>query len=212
MYIIKPMKFLFDFFPLLGFFITFKVANNPESAIYIATTVLIIASFIQIMAYRLIYKKFENMHLITFIVVLVFGSATLLLHDARFLYWKPTIILWIFSLAALASQYFGEKNLFQRMIQYSDNKIDVPNSVWRQLNITLILFFITIGALNLYVAYNFSQEFWVNFKVFGITILNFLFIGGAVFYLLRHANITKDIPLAESVQNENKHNITLENQ
>lgn len=206
------MKFLFDFFPLLGFFIAFKTAANPETAIYAATTVLIIASFIQILAYWLIYKKFEKMHLATFVVVLILGGATLLLHDARFLYWKPTVVLWIFSLAALASQYFGKKNLFQRMIQYSDSKIDAPNSVWRQLNISLVLFFIIIGALNLYVAYNFSQEFWVDFKIFGITILNFLFIGGAVFYLLRHANITKDMPLEESVPNEIKHNIKPESE
>ena len=203
------MKFLFDFFPLLGFFIAFKF-SDPESAIYVATTVLIIANFIQILAYWLVYKKFEKMHLITFVVVLIFGGATLLLHDARFLYWKPTIVLWIFSLVALASQYLGKKNLFQRMIQYADNKIDVSNGIWRRLNISLVLFFIITGALNLYVAYNFSQEFWVNFKVFGITILNLLFIGGAVFYLLRHAKITQDTALPESVSNQIEGNIKTE--
>lgn len=181
------MKFLFDFFPLLAFFISFKVAADPNSAIYIATTVLIIASVIQITLYWLLYKRFEKMHLITFAVLCVFGGATLLLHDEKFLQWKPTVVFWIFALVTLASQYIGKKNMFQRMVQYSDENINVPDIIWFQLNISLILFFILVSVLNLYVAYNFDIETWINFKVFGVTGLMMLFLTIAILYLYKHA-------------------------
>ena len=108
------MKFLFDFFPILAFFIAFKVTGDSESGIYTATAVLMAASFIQITVYWLMYRRFEKMHLITLGVVLLFGGATLLLHDERFIQWKPTVVLWIFAMVALGSQYIGQKNVFQR--------------------------------------------------------------------------------------------------
>jgi len=182
------MKFLFDFFPILAFFIAFKVTGDSESGIYTATAVLMAASFIQITVYWLMYRRFENMHLITLGVVLLFGGATLLLHDERFIQWKPTVVLWIFALVALGSQYIGKKNVFQRMIHYSDERI-----VWFRLNIGLVLFFFLVGIANIYVAYNFDRTIWVDFKVFGITILNLIFMGGAIFYMFQHADIPEDM-------------------
>ena len=170
------MKFLFDFFPIMAFFIAFKVTGDSESGIYTATAVLMAASFIQITVYWLMYRRFENMHLITLGVVLLFGGATLLLHDERFIQWKPTVVLWIFALVALGSQYIGKKNVFQRMIHYSDERISAPDVVWFRLNIGLVLFFFLVGIANIYVAYNFDRAIWVDFKVFGITILNVIFI------------------------------------
>ena len=187
------MKFLFDFFPILAFFIAFKVTGDSESGIYIATAVLMAASFIQITVYWMMYRRFENMHLITLGVVLLFGGATLLLHDEKFIQWKPTVVLWIFALVALASQYIGKKNVFQRMIQYSDERISAPDVIWFRLNISLVLFFILVGTANIYVAYNFDRAIWVDFKVFGITILNLIFMGGAIFYMFRHADIPDDM-------------------
>ena len=187
------MKFLFDFFPIMAFFIAFKVTGDSESGMYTATAVLMAASFIQISVYWLMYRRFENMHLITLGVVLLFGGATLLLHDERFIQWKPTVVLWIFALVALGSQYIGKKNVFQRMIQYSDERISAPKSVWFKLNISLVLFFILLGIANIYVAYNFDRAIWVDFKVFGITILNLFFMGGAIFYMFRHADIPDDM-------------------
>lgn len=186
------MKFLFDFFPILTFFIAFKLTANSDGGIYTATTVLIIASFIQIAVYWLLYRRFEKMHLITLAVVIVFGGATLLLHDERFIKWKPTVVLWIFAVVAIASEYIGQKNIFQRMMQYSDEKISVPGFVWYRLNLCLALFFIFIGAANLYVAFNFDNNIWVNFKVFGITGLNLVFMVGMVFYLFRYIEEPKE--------------------
>jgi intracellular septation protein len=187
------MKFLFDFFPILAFFIAFKVTGDSESGIYTATAVLMAASFIQITVYWLMYRRFENMHLITLGVVLLFGGATLLLHDERFIQWKPTVVLWIFALVALGSQYIGQKNVFQRMIHYSDERISAPDVVWFRLNIGLVLFFLLVGIANIYVAYNFDRAIWVDFKVFGITILNLIFMGGAIFYMFQHADIPDDM-------------------
>ena len=195
------MKFLFDFFPILAFFIAFKVTGDSESGIYTATAVLMAASFIQITAYWLMYKRFEKMHLITLGVVLLFGGATLLLHDEKFIQWKPTVVLWIFALVALGSQYIGKKNVFQRMIQYSDERISAPDVIWFRLNISLVLFFILVGIANIYVAYNFDRAIWVDFKVFGITILNLIFMGGAIFYMFRHADIPEDmLPKKENTE------------
>jgi len=169
------MKFLFDFFPILAFFIAFKVTGDSESGIYTATAVLMAASFIQITVYWLMYRRFENMHLITL------GQ------------WKPTVVLWIFALVALGSQYIGKKNVFQRMIHYSDERISAPDVVWFRLNIGLVLFFFFVGIANIYVAYNFDRAIWVDFKVFGITILNLIFMGGAIFYMFQHADIPEDM-------------------
>jgi len=198
------MKFLFDFFPILAFFIAFKVTGDSESGIYIATAVLMVASFLQITIYWLMYRRFETMHLITLGVVLLFGGATLLLHDERFIKWKPTVVLWIFALVAFGSQYIGQKNVFQRMIQYSDERISAPESVWFKLNISLVLFFILLGIANIYVAFNFDRAIWVDFKVFGFTILNLIFMGGAMFYMFQHADIPDDmLPTDKDTKSEN---------
>lgn len=202
---ITYMKFLFDFFPILAFFIAFKVTGDSETGIYTATAVLMIASFLQITIYWLMYKRFETMHLITLGVVLLFGGATLLLHDERFIQWKPTVVLWIFALVALGSQYIGKKNVFQRMIQYSDERISAPDAIWFRLNISLVLFFILLGIANIYVAYNFDRAIWVDFKVFGITILNVIFMGGAMFYMFRHGDIPEDmLPKDQNADSEEK--------
>ncbi|MBL1141155.1 MAG: septation protein A [Proteobacteria bacterium] len=179
------MKFLFDFFPILAFFIAFKMTSDSEEGIYVATSVLIICSFIQVAIYWLMYRRFEKMHLITLAVVIVFGSATLLLHDERFIKWKPTVVMWIFALVAFGSEYIGKKNLFHRMMHYADDKISVPDFVWYRLNLGLVLFFVFIGAANLYVAFNFDRSTWVDFKTFGIMGLNLVFMAGMMFYLFR---------------------------
>jgi len=179
------MKFLFDFFPILAFFIAFKITSDSDEGIYIATSVLIIASFIQVLIFWLMYRRFEKMHLVTLAVVIVFGGATLLFHDIRFIKWKPTVVMWAFAIVAFASEYIGKKNLFHRMMHYADEKISVPDFVWYRLNLALVIFFILIGAANLYVAFNFDRNTWVNFKTFGITGLNLVFMASMMFYLFR---------------------------
>jgi intracellular septation protein len=180
------MKFLFDFFPIIAFFIAFYIPEDREQGIYIATYTIIIATFIQITLYWLLYKKFEKMHLITFVVVLIFGGLTIYLQDENFIKWKPTIVNWCFSLAFIGSHFYGEKTLIQRMLNLADEKIQLPKHAWRNLNISWALFFIFMGFVNLYVAYTYSTEFWVNFKAWGMTLLNITFMIGMGLYLYKY--------------------------
>lgn len=190
------MKFLFDFFPVLAMFIAFYIPEDREQAIYIATYTIIICSFIQVTAYWLLYKKVEKMHVITFIVVLIFGGLTIYLQNENFIKWKPTIVNWCFAIAFIGSQFIGDKPLFQRMLNLADEKLQLPTHVWRNLNMSWALFFIFMGFVNLYVAFNFSTEFWINFKAWGMTLLNLTFMIGIVVYLYRYIK-EEDLPSQE---------------
>jgi intracellular septation protein len=194
------MKFLFDFFPIIAFFIAFYIPEDREQGIYIATYTIIIATTIQIILYWLLYKKFEKMHLITFAVVLVFGGLTIYLNDENFIKWKPTIVNWCFSLAFIGSHFIGEKTLIERMLTMAENKLELPTHVWRNLNISWALFFIFMGFVNLYVAFNYSTEFWVNFKAWGMTLLNLSFMVGMGIYLYKYL---KDIEPESPEENNN---------
>lgn len=180
------MKFLFDFFPLLAFFVAFYLPDDREQGIYLATMTIMVATFIQITAYWLLYRKFEKMHLITFAVVLVFGALTIYLKDERFIKWKPTIVNWCFALAFIGSHFIGDQTLFQRIINMGENRLVLPVGVWRRLNISWACFFVFLGFVNLYVAYSFSTEFWVNFKAWGMTLINIIFLAGVFVYLYRY--------------------------
>ena len=180
------MKFLFDFFPLLAFFVAFYLPEDREQGIYLATMTIMVATFIQITAYWLLYRKFEKMHLITFAVVLVFGALTIYLKDERFIKWKPTIVNWCFALAFIGSHFIGDQTLFQRIINMGENRLVLPAGVWRRLNISWACFFVFLGFVNLYVAYSFSTEFWVNFKAWGMTLINIIFLAGVFVYIYLH--------------------------
>lgn len=177
------MKFLVDFFPVLAFFIAFYIPEDREQAIYTATAAAIAASFIQITGVWLVNRRVENMHLVTFLLILVLGGATLLLQDKTFIKWKPTAVNWLFAAAFLASQFIGAKPLTQRMMEQA---INVPGKIWTPLNLSWVLFFFAMGLINLFVAFNFSDEIWVNFKLFGILGLTLLFAIVQAVYLSRH--------------------------
>ena len=187
------MKFLFDFFPVLAFFIAFYIPEDRSQGIYLATTAAIVASIIQVAVSWLLNKRVEKMHLITMVLILVLGGATLLLHDERFIKWKPTAVNWLFAVTLLGSQFIGKKNLIQRMME--DN-ISLPDTVWKPLNLSWVIFFIIMGVLNLYVAFTFSTDIWVNFKMFGILGLTFLFAIGQSIFLAKH------LPDPENPRNE----------
>ncbi len=171
------MKFLFDFFPILLFFIAYKTHG-----IYAATIVAIVASLLQVGYAWLKHRKVETMHWITLALIVVFGGATLLLQDELFIKWKPTVLNWLFGLAFLISQYVGQKNIIQRMMGAS---ITLPNEIWTRLNFSWVLFFVTVGFINLYVVYNFDTDTWVNFKLFGMLGLTILFVLLQGLYLTR---------------------------
>ncbi len=177
------MKFLFDFFPALAFLIAIFIPENREEGIYLATKVIIVTSFLQVIISWLITRKVEKQYLIILAVVLVLGTATLLLHDERFIKWKPTIVFWVFSLICAGSEFIGSTNITQKVMGHM---FDAPKEVWFRTNVSLILFFILLGFSNLFVAYYFDTETWAFFKVFGIMAINIVFICGLVLYLSRY--------------------------
>jgi intracellular septation protein len=172
------MKFLFDLFPILLFFLAYKLYD-----IYAATAVAIAAAFLQTGLYWLKHRKFENMHLVTLAILIVFGGLTLILRDPVFIKWKPTVVNWLFGLVFLGSRYIGRRTLVERMMSHA---ISVPAPVWLKLNWAWTLFFIAIGLVNLYVAYNYSEAAWVNFKLFGMVGLTLVFVFIQAFYLSRY--------------------------
>ncbi len=153
------MKFLFDAFPVILFFAAFKLYD-----IYVATAVAMAASIVQIGWVWLRHRKVDKMLWVSLGVILVFGSATLLLHDEMFIKWKPTVLYWLFAgTLAIAAAWF-KKNLIRSML---GDQVTMPDIVWTKLLVSWIGFFAFMGALNLLVAYNYSTDDWVNFKLFG---------------------------------------------
>jgi len=171
------MKFITDFFPILLFFIAYKMYD-----IYVATAVAIAASVVQVAYAWHKHRHVENMQWITLGLIVLFGGLTLLLQDETFIKMKPTVINWLFALAFLGSQYIGNKTLVERMIGGS---IDLPKAVWTRLNLSWVAFFVFSGFANLYVAENFDTDTWVNFKMFGMLGLTFIFIIGQGIYMTR---------------------------
>lgn len=214
------MKFLLDFFPVLLFFVAYKVYD-----IYIATGVAIAASGLQVGWFWLRHRRAETMHLVTLGLLVVFGGLTIMLQDRTFIMWKPSIVNWLFAAAFLISQFIGERPLIERMMAHA---IDVPKGIWRRLNLLWILFFTLSGIANLIVASGFfsaehalieatgltevdlsrcTEEFsgnlltlcqaahdrestWVNFKLFGMMGLTLAFVVAQAFYLARHVRDT----------------------
>lgn len=172
------MKFLHDLFPVILFFIAYKMYD-----FYVATAVIIVATIVQVGYGWIRHHKVERMHLITLVLVLVFGGLTLYLKDPLFLKWKPTVVNWLFAVAFLGSHFIGKIPLVERMMGKS---VSLPSPVWSRLNIAWILFFVVMGVVNLYVAFNYSEEIWVNFKLFGMLGMTFLFVILQALYLARH--------------------------
>ena len=144
-----------------------------------------VATSIQVIAHRFIHKRYEKLHLISLALILVLGGATLFLQDPSFIKWKPTVIYWVCSLAFLISFWIGKKTLVQKMF---DTNIQLPKAIWLRLNIAWILFFILMGAFNLYIAYHFDTNTWVNFKLFGGAGLTLVFVFLQALYLTRHSH------------------------
>ena len=153
------MKFLFDLLPVILFFAAFKFFG-----IYIATGVAIAATFLQIGWLLLRKRKIDNMLWVSLGVITVFGGATLLLHDETFIKWKPTVLYWLFGATLLIADFGFRKNLIKAMME---KQMTLPAAVWRKLLFSWTGFFAVMGVLNLYVAFNYPTDTWVNFKLFG---------------------------------------------
>jgi intracellular septation protein len=164
------MKFLFDLFPVILFFVAFKIYG-----IYVATGVAIAATLIQISWVKLKHGKVDNMLIASGIIIVLFGGATLLLQDETFIKWKPTVLYWLFGIALIVASLLFKKNLIRAMME---KQISMPDAIWDKLNTAWAVFFLLLGGLNLFIAYQFTTEVWVNFKLFGTMILMFAFIVG----------------------------------
>lgn len=154
------MQIFYDFFPVIAFFATYKLYD-----IYVATGVIIVAVLLQVAIHWVRTRTVSRMHSISAALVLVFGGITLALRNELFIQWKPTVLNVLFGLVFIASQYIGEKPIIQRML---DANVELESGDWRTLNMMWALFFIFLGIVNIFVVYNFSEDAWVNFKLFGM--------------------------------------------
>ena len=173
------MNQLLEWLPLLAFFVVFKTVD-----IYWATATLMVACTLQMVVHRYRNGRFKPMHVATVAVVVVLGSATLLLHDKRFIQLKPTILLGLTAAAFLGSAFIGTRTFAQRMLESAFP--EPPNAsprAWGVLNLLWTGWFTILAMANLYVAHHFSEAFWVNFKVFGITVAMVVFMVPQVLWL-----------------------------
>ena len=169
------MKQFFDFFPVL----LFVVAYFTSKDMILATKVLLVGSLIQIAVFWLWKHTVEKMHLITFVVVLIMGTLTIVLDDPIYIIWKPTVINWSLACVLLVAQVLG-KNLVRKAVegfltQTPHLKLSMPESKWGPLNLIWVFYLFMLGVINLYVAFNYTEETWVTFKLVGFTAINLSF-------------------------------------
>ncbi len=207
------MKQLFDFFPILLFFVLYKfyldlpdglilgvnawlplmqlTPGESGDAIYLATLAAILVTLVQVVLAAIIVRKVEKMPIITLLILIVFGGATLALKDPVFIQWKPTAINWLFALVFFASHFIGDKPLVQRMMGHA---IEIAEQrVWVQLNLAWVGFFVVAGVANMIVApeidplgLQFSEDSWVDFKLFGLMGMTIAFVIAQAIFLARY--------------------------
>lgn len=196
------MKFLLDLLPVILFFAAYKIAGaNPEAAhelaahwlggttsasqapILIATAATILATFLQIAIVWFKHRKVDKMLWVSLAIIVIFGGATLFFHNPTFIKWKPTALYWLFGSALLVSALVFRRNLIRAMLEA---QVRLPDPVWSRLNSAWAGFFGAMGLINLYVAYSFSEDVWVDFKLFGATGLMLAFVLAQGYYLSRH--------------------------
>lgn len=162
------MKLFYDLLPILLFFVAYKMYG-----IYAATATAIVAVGLQVVTTLARKQKPDLMQWITLGMVAVLGGSTLFFQNEMFIKWKPTAVYWVLALAFTVSQWLGEKNLVQKML---DKSLTLPNKAWATLNASWVCFFLIMGFLNLFVVYYFDTDTWVNFKLFGTLVLTLLFV------------------------------------
>ena len=177
------MKLLLDFFPIILFFVAFKLQG-----IYVATAVAIVATLAQMAWVRHRYGRIEASQWLGLGLVVVFGGATLLAHDETFIKWKPTVLYAVMALALWGSWYLAGKNFIRTLMQ---KQLELPDSVWLNLMHSWAGFFSLMAVLNIYIAYQFDTDTWVNFKLFGGMGMMLLFVLLQALMLGRHLNTPK---------------------
>ncbi|MFM9914986.1 MAG: septation protein A [Rhizobacter sp.] len=201
------MKLLLDFLPIILFFGTYKYAEShkdwaaafatehfgfivsggivgaKEAPVLLSTVVVIVATFAQIAYLYARGKKVDTMLWVSLVLVVLLGGATIWFHNEEFIKWKPTVLYWAMALALWAGPAIFGKNLLQKMM---GDQVRLPDPVWARLNMAWIAFFVAMGVLNRYVAWRYSTDTWVNFKLFGSMGLMIVFMVAQGFYLSRH--------------------------
>lgn len=171
----------------IGFFAAYFATKD----IYLATKVLMGLMALLLVVDYVRTRRIPPMHGASAALVFLFGAATLILHNQRFIQWKPTVFFWLLSIALLGSMWIGKQTLVQRLLgQALEGHIHVPDTTWRRVNLLWVLFYALLGVANLAVAFNFSESAWVNFKVFGLTIITFAFTGAQIAWLIRRGEAT----------------------
>ena len=188
------MKQFFEFIPLIIFFVVFKMVD-----IYAATGSLMISMGLMLAFNYYKNGKVEKMHVITFVMVLLFGTLTLVLHNDAFIKWKVTAVYLLFSLALLISQLFFNKPIIKQML---GKEISLPDNIWNNLNMAWALFFAVLGAVNVYVAFSLSQEVWVNFKVFGLLAATLAFTVLSGVYIYKYLPVAAEKELSGDKKSE----------
>ena len=175
------MQALAEFFPLILFLVAYFLKD-----IYFALAVLMIAMPIGLAIKYFKTKRVDRMYMWSTILLLVLGTATLYFRNPIFLYWKPTVFYWAVAIVFLGSMWVGDKPLARRFFDMSGELAteQIPVRQWRILNLLWVAFFLATGLLNIYVAYNFSEPFWVKFKVFGLLALTVVFVSAQGFWIM----------------------------
>ena len=171
------MKILIDFFPILLFFGAYKLYD-----IYVGTAVLMAATVLQMSLVYLIDRKLQMMHKITLVLIMLFGTLTLVLHDERFIKWKPTVLYGAMALALALAVWVYKKNFLKLLL---GSQLTLPDPVWMRLNTVWVGYSAFMAIINGYVAAYYSTEAWVNFKIWGY-VFPLLFIVGQGFYIARY--------------------------
>ncbi len=199
------MKFLFDLFPVILFFLAFKLYD-----IFIATAVAIAAAIAQIGWLWFRRRQVDKMMWVNLAIIVIFGGATLISQDETFIKWKPTVLYWLIAAVLVASHVIFKKNLIQTMLE---KQMVLPLPIWSRLNWSWASFFLIMGCVNLYVAFSFPLDTWVSFKLFGATGLMLVFVIGQVMLLGKYlqetsAVVTENVADSEQIdqkkEGENK--------
>ena len=182
------MQLLIDFLPIVLFFAAYFVTDD----FYSALLVIMVAAPVAMLIQWLMTKTFSKMTAISTLLVVVLGGGALLLDNKMIFLWKPTVFYWLAAIVFLASQYVGEKPIIRRLMDaasgQSDESIQLDETQWNTLNLAWVIFFVVAGALNIYVAYAYSEPTWVKFKLFGLIGLTIVFIIGQSFWLAKQIN------------------------
>ncbi|MBV7435471.1 septation protein IspZ [Cardiobacteriaceae bacterium TAE3-ERU3] len=180
-----------DFLPVVAFigaYVAARLMGYTEGAMYIATVALMVAVVLQIIWLKVRGKPVEKRLWLTALVILVLGSVTLIFHNPLFVQLKPTILNIVIAAVFLGSQWVGEANLTKRMLK---GAFDMPARLWMRLNLAWVVFFLIEGAINAWIAFSFSYDFWVGFKLWGLMGMTFVFLIAQFLILRRYLKSDK---------------------